>query len=276
MPEKEKDVNIIRDFFAKSSHKKTSNDNLIFFALGTGYCINFDIQFRKCDEEKLRKQQYRTTFNEYGKELFDFIKRTPFLKWKAALFHNVRVALIQTLKLCNYLSKYEKSLAKVEYGLQICSWLRQSGLKEPFLSQVNRWQDELKKTIKDRRPVKDISELDSFQPEAISEPENADEDIDSFLSNSGRHFVGDIINVKILRIMPYGAIAGIDESLQCLIHISEIANRYIENIFTEFEVEEICPAKIIAIENLHYLTEDKTGVPPDGHPRSSFSGDGCA
>ncbi|OLN30342.1 hypothetical protein [Desulfosporosinus metallidurans] len=75
--EKEKAVNTIREFFAKGSHKKTSNDYLTFFALGTGYCINFDILYRKYEEEKLRKQQYRMTFNEYGKELFDFIKNAP-------------------------------------------------------------------------------------------------------------------------------------------------------------------------------------------------------
>jgi len=248
--EKEKAVNIIKEFFRKDSHKKTSYDFLTFFALGTGYCINFDIKYRKYDEEKLRKQQYRTTLNEYGKELFDFIKRTPFLKGRASLFHNVRVALIQTLKLCYYLSKFEISSAKVEYGLEICAWLRQSRLKEPFLSQVNRWQEVFEKTLKDLPTIKDISELDIFQPVAISEVENDDEDIDSFLSNSGRHFVGDIINVKILHIMPYGAISGIDESIKGLIHISEIAYRYIEDIYAEFKVGEICPAKINTIDQV--------------------------
>ncbi|WP_170871519.1 S1 RNA-binding domain-containing protein [Desulfosporosinus metallidurans] len=158
--------------------------------------------------------------------------------------------MVQTLKLCYNLSKYEKSSDKVEYGLEICAWLRNSGLKDPFVSQVNRRQDELEKALKDRQPAKDISELDIFQPEAISEPEDADEDIDSFLSNSGRHFVGDIINVEILHIMPYGAIAGIDESIQGLIHISEIAYRYVGDIYAEFEVGEICPAEIIAIDEV--------------------------
>lgn len=250
VPEKEKAVNIIWEFFRKGSHKKTSNEFLTFFALGTGYCINFDVQYRKYYEEKLRKQQYSATLNEYGKELFDFIKHNPFMKGKAGLFHNVRVALIQTLKLCYYLGKYEKSKAKVEYGLEICDWLRQSGLKEPFLTQVNRWQDELEKILRDRPTAKDIGVLEIFQPEEIYEAENKDEDIDSFLSKNGRHFVGDIINVKILRIMPYGAIAGIDESIKGLIHISEIAYRYIEDIKAEFKVGEICPAKINTIDHV--------------------------
>ena len=249
--EKEKAVNTIRSFFAKGSHKKTSSNNLTFFSLGTGYRIDFDIQFRKYENEELRKQQYCTTFNEYGKELFDFLKRNTFLKGKAALFHNIRVALIQTLKLCYGLRKYEKSSAKIEYGLEICAWLKQTGLKDPFLSQVNRWQSELEKALKDQQTAKDISGLDIFQPEDVSELENESDDISSFLSDSGRHFVDDIINVRILHVMPYGAFAGIDESIKGLIHISEIANRYIENIYAEFEVGEICSVKIIAIDEVN-------------------------
>lgn len=248
--EKEKAVKTFRSFFAKDRNKKTSTENLTFFALGTGYCIDFDIQYREYENEDLRKQQYCTIFNEYGRELFDFLKNNPFLKGKAALFHNIRVALIQTLKLCYGLRKYEKSSAKIRYGLEICKWLKNNGLRDPFLSQVNRLHGELEKALGGQRTAKDISKLSVFQSEDLSGFKNDSDDISSFLSDSGRHVVGDIIDVKIQRIMPYGALANIGGSMNGLIHISEIANRYIENIHDEFAVGDICTARIIAIDEV--------------------------
>lgn len=250
--EKEKSVNTIHSFFSIPEHKKTASNYLTFFALGTGYCIDFDLQYRTYAKEQLRKAQYSKTFNEYGKELFDYIKSTKILKGRPFLFHNIRVALIQTIKLCYALSEYDKNSGKAEYGLTICTWMRKSGLKEPFLNQINRWENELHKVIINCCPEKSIIISDTPQPQVESDLEKADEERDSFLSERGQYRVGDIVEVRIQRIMDYGVFADIDTSTHGLIHISEIADRYIENIYAEFTLGEMCPAKIIDIDESNH------------------------
>lgn len=250
--EKEKAVNTIRSFFANSNHQKTAPQYLTFFALGTGYCIDYDFQYREYAKEQLRKAQYSSTFNEYGKELFDYIKSNKLLKGKAALFHNIRVALIQTIKLCYALSKSNKNLDKAEYGLSICTWLRDSDVKEPFLNQINRWESELKKVIKDSQHKNNIDFSVIPQPRLEFDSEKANEEIDRFLIERGQYHIGDTVEVVIKNIKSFGVFADINGSTSALIHISEIEERYIENIHDEFMVGERCFARIISIDEFSH------------------------
>lgn len=257
-PEKEKAVNTIWSFFSAENHKKTSSEYLIFFALGTGYCIDFDLQYRHYATEKLRRSQYVRTFNEYGKELFDYISRTGYLKGRASLFHNIRVALIQTIKLCCAMKNYENATSKIKYGLSICAWMRNSGIKGFFVSQVNKWEIELNRIVANQVVEKSNMISDElFSPE-IPDLDTDGEDADGFLSKSGRYIIGDVVDVKITRIMDYGAFADIDDFAHGLIHISAIDDRYIENIYNEFAIGEQCRAQIISIDDLGHRIDLST------------------
>lgn len=61
--------------------------------------------------------------------------------------------------------------------------------------------------------------------------------------------VGDVVKVKIIDYKTFGAIARlVDHHVRGLIHIREIANHYVENIQNELKLNQICDAKIIAID----------------------------
>lgn len=64
---------------------------------------------------------------------------------------------------------------------------------------------------------------------------------------------GDIINVKISAVEPYGAFVKIDDEYTGLIHISEINGLFIHNINDYFKIDDVLNAKIIDIdeENKH-------------------------
>ena len=123
--EKEKAVNSFQRFFSAQDHRKTDKKYLSFFALGTGYCINFDLRYRKYSNLNIRNSQYMKTFNEYGRILFQYVRKRT-IQGKASLFHNIRVALIQTAKMCEILGRYENYKDKIQYGLDICEWMQQS------------------------------------------------------------------------------------------------------------------------------------------------------
>ena len=244
--EKEKATNVIRTYFASENHKKTDPKNLTFFALGTGYCIDFDLQYREYPTESLRRAQLAKTFNEYGKMLFDNVRRRV-LKGKPALFHNIRVALIQTVKLCCAMGKDGKNTDKINYGLTICQWMLNSNIKEPFLTQISRLEEDLKKSANVCGATK-AETLPNLEPQIDTTQSGSTVSEDSIWNNGKQYSVGDVVDVKITRIMSYGAFASLDQETTGLIHISEIADRYIEDIFTEFTPGEICKAKVVAIE----------------------------
>ncbi len=60
--------------------------------------------------------------------------------------------------------------------------------------------------------------------------------------------VGDVVNVKIARIVPFGAFAEVIPGVDGLIHISQIANKRIENPANELTIGQEVEAKIIAID----------------------------
>lgn len=240
--EKGKATNVIISYFSTPNHKKLDKNNLTFFALGTGYCIDYDLRIREYSNSSLRRARLNKTFNEYGKLLFDAVK-TNTIHGKAALFHNIRVALVQTVKLCGVLGKEYKDAEKVNYGLDICKWMRDSKISEPFLSQITKLEDTLGKHLEKF----DVSKNDIIEPEIDNTSSENEVDADSVWSNGKQYSVGDVVEVKVTSIKNYGAFASLDQHTSGLIHISEIADRFIADIFSEFTVGEVCNARIVSI-----------------------------
>ena len=60
--------------------------------------------------------------------------------------------------------------------------------------------------------------------------------------------VEDVVEVKVVKIMTYGAFAQIIPGVDGLIHISEIANERIEKVADKLKVGDTVEAKIIEID----------------------------
>lgn len=57
--------------------------------------------------------------------------------------------------------------------------------------------------------------------------------------------VGDVVDVKITGIQPYGAFVKVDLGITGLIHISEISPGFVKNIQSYFEVGQTIKAKVL-------------------------------
>ena len=60
---------------------------------------------------------------------------------------------------------------------------------------------------------------------------------------------GEIINVEVTAIEPYGAFVKVDDVYTGLIHISEINGYYINDIYKIFSVGDFVKAKIYSIDD---------------------------
>ena len=63
-----------------------------------------------------------------------------------------------------------------------------------------------------------------------------------------KYNVGDVISGKIVQIKEYGAFVELEAGLDGLVHISEIANKRVENVFDELKVGQDVDVKIMEIE----------------------------
>ena len=63
-----------------------------------------------------------------------------------------------------------------------------------------------------------------------------------------KYHIGDIIKVKIVKMMPFGVFAEIETGVEALIHISQICERKIAKPEEELSLEEIVNAKIIDMD----------------------------
>ena len=63
------------------------------------------------------------------------------------------------------------------------------------------------------------------------------------------YIVGDVVSVKIVNMMPFGAFAEIVDGVDGLIHISQIAQRRIEKPADVLEIGQVVDAKIIDIDD---------------------------
>ena len=65
---------------------------------------------------------------------------------------------------------------------------------------------------------------------------------------SEKYEVGSIVEGKVVRIKPFGAIVSIGEGAQGLVHISQIANSFVQDINDHLNVGDIVKVKILSIE----------------------------
>ena len=66
---------------------------------------------------------------------------------------------------------------------------------------------------------------------------------------TNKYSVGDVAQVKIVKLMPFGAFAEVVDGVDGLIHISQIANRRIGKPEDVLTVGDVVDAKISAIDN---------------------------
>lgn len=60
--------------------------------------------------------------------------------------------------------------------------------------------------------------------------------------------VGNVVEGKIVNVMPFGAFVALPEDKTGLVHISEVSNEYIENINAHIKQGDIVKVKVIKID----------------------------
>ena len=63
-----------------------------------------------------------------------------------------------------------------------------------------------------------------------------------------RHEVGDVIEGRVTKLVPFGAFVELDEAIEGLVHISELAEHHVERAEDEVRVHDPIPVKIIDID----------------------------
>lgn len=117
---KAKACDILERFFSKSNRKKTDIRNLELFAMTVTFCSH---NVMENIPEKVKVSAEQRIFNEYGRELFNFIETKKLSDFKPSIRHNVSIALIATARLALELSykgydrmTYVKGI--IQYGSQ--------------------------------------------------------------------------------------------------------------------------------------------------------------
>lgn len=60
--------------------------------------------------------------------------------------------------------------------------------------------------------------------------------------------VGSIVEGKVIRVKPFGAIVSIGEHVQGLVHISQVANTFVQDINDHLKAGDIVKVKILSID----------------------------
>ena len=63
-----------------------------------------------------------------------------------------------------------------------------------------------------------------------------------------KHEVGDVIEGRVTKLVPFGAFVELDEAIEGLVHISELAEHHVERAEDEVSVHDRIPVKIIDID----------------------------
>src|SRR5918995_517765 len=63
-----------------------------------------------------------------------------------------------------------------------------------------------------------------------------------------RHDVGDVIEGRVTKLVPFGAFVEVDDAIEGLVHISELAEHHVEKAEDEVSVHDRVPVKIIDID----------------------------
>lgn len=231
-------VTFIREFFSKASgHKKTSNQYLQFFALGTSYCTYYDAVLRSYDTIEKRRTQLRQTINEFGRELFD-AATASYSKLRSGVKHVVQMGLVQTAKTCCEFDAQDMS--KLKLGLEICEFSFDR-FTHHFVNQSKLIHEKITRKIKLIE-----SQKTSDTPDTNSIPFWWD----SFITDG--YSVNDCVDGFISGIVPYGVFVkfGKESNYKGLLHISKISHEFLpsEHLPTLFSYNQQITVKIINID----------------------------
>ena len=61
--------------------------------------------------------------------------------------------------------------------------------------------------------------------------------------------VGNIVEGKVIKIKPFGAIVLINDNIQGLVHVSNISTEYVQDINKYLKIGDIVNVKILSIDN---------------------------
>lgn len=88
--------------------------------------------------------------------------------------------------------------------------------------------------------------------------------------------VGSIVEGKVVKIKPFGAIVALGENRQGLVHISQVANSFVQDINDHLSSGDIIKVKIISIdtENNKISLSIKDALPPAPKPEFTKRGEG--
>ncbi len=79
--------------------------------------------------------------------------------------------------------------------------------------------------------------------------------------------VGDIVECSVINITSYGAFVQLEDNKKGLIHISEVANRYVEDANTVLKVGQVVKAKVLSVDNGKISLSIKQLEKPQQHKR---------
>lgn len=236
-----KAVQLLKQFFYNKENRKSDRKNMELFSLAVSYFCNVDIMFMR-NNEQLRGTQQDEKFsmisvnknlNEYGRELFELVRNNSLNQYQPAVKHNIVVALMQTINLCIEIGKADKS--KLDYCREIISYAHKNF--PPFMkTNVNKAIDRLSKLTSKSR---------TLPTQTFVSKEKWWEDFSSTCK------IGDIVLCTVIGIKPYGAFVTFGDSYYGLVHISQIASRFVNRVTDVLETGEEVNAKIIDIDNLN-------------------------
>lgn len=84
--------------------------------------------------------------------------------------------------------------------------------------------------------------------------------------------VGNIVEGKVVHIKPFGAIVSLGD-VQGLVHISQVASSFVENINDHLKVDDTVKVKVLSIDNdtKKISLSIKDALPKDSKDKKSFN-----
>lgn len=141
---RQKACDILERYFGNKSHKKTAQKNLELFAIAVTYCISNILEKPETLLEGTYMHNAQRIFNEYGKELYDFIIEKQLIEFRPSVKHNISLGLIQTAKLAIVLSG--KEIGRLEYVNHILEY-GEKQFNDLFRKQLNKIRSEISRKL---------------------------------------------------------------------------------------------------------------------------------
>lgn len=151
---REKACTILERYFRNKSHKKTAQRNLELFAIAVTYCISNVLERPEPLSEGAPMNNAQRIFNEYGKELYDYIIEKQLSEFRPSVKHNISLGLIQTAKLAIALT--DKGVERMEYGNRILEF-GEDQFNELFRRQLKKIRGEMSQQLYRSGEVVDVT-----------------------------------------------------------------------------------------------------------------------